>query len=324
MLKIAYHPIYKYPLPEGHRFPMEKYELLRQQLLYEGTCSAENFFEPEMLSEEYILAVHTKEYYDSLMNLSVDKSAARKIGFPLSEMLIKRGHIISQGTIDCCEYALKYGVSMNIAGGTHHAYTNHGEGFCLLNDQAIAARYLLKHYGETGQMSSRASNNSQQSPTQNSSFVIKKILIVDLDVHQGNGTAEIFENDDSVFTFSMHGAGNYPFKKEKSDLDIAVPDGSGDEIYLQKLKETLPKLIDEQRPDFIFYLSGVDILESDKLGRLNCSVKGCKERDRFVLQLCEDLRIPVQVSMGGGYSPEIKTIIEAHANTFRLAKEIYF
>lgn len=292
---------------------MEKYELLQQQLLYEGTCSAENFFEPEILSEEYILAVHTKEYYDSLINLSVDKRAARKIGFPLSETLIKRGRIISQGTIDCCEYALKYGIAMNIAGGTHHAYTDHGEGFCLLNDQAIAARYLLRHYAEVGQIPSLARN-----------VVIKKILVVDLDVHQGNGTAEIFEDDESVFTFSMHGAGNYPFKKEKSDLDIAVPDGSGDEIYLQKLKETLPKLIDEQQPDFIFYLSGVDILETDKLGRLNCTVEGCKERDRFVLQLCKDLQIPVQVSMGGGYSPEIKTIIEAHSNTFRLAREIFF
>ena len=300
MLKIAFHPIYKYQLPPGHRFPMEKYELLPQQLLHEGTCKAENFFEPEILSEENILAVHTKEYFKSLLNLTLDKSAARKIGFPLSETLVKRGRIISQGTIDCCEYALKYGIAMNIAGGTHHSYADHGEGFCLFNDQAIAAKYLLKK------------------------GLANRILIVDLDVHQGNGTAKIFENEDSIFTFSMHGAGNYPFKKEKSDLDIAVPDGSGDEVYLKILKETLPKLISEQKPDFIFYLSGVDILETDKLGRLNCTVEGCKERDRFVLQICKDLNIPVEVSMGGGYSPEIKVIIEAHANTFRLAQEIFF
>lgn len=305
MLKVAFHPIYKYPLPKGHRFPMEKYELLPQQLLHEGTCSTNNFFEPEMLSEEAILKVHTKEYWNSLLNLSVEKRAARKIGFPLSETLVKRGRIISQGTIDCCEYALEYGIAMNIAGGTHHSYSDHGEGFCLLNDQAIAARYLLN--------ASTALSKT-----------IKKILIVDLDVHQGNGTAEIFQNDDSVFTFSMHGAGNYPFKKEKSDLDIAIPDGSGDEVYLRNLKETLPKLIEEQNPDFIFYLSGVDILETDKLGRLNCTIAGCKERDIYVLQTCKDLEIPVAVSMGGGYSPEIKTIIEAHANTFRLAQEIYF
>ncbi len=300
MLKIAYHPIYKYQLPPGHRFPMEKYELLPQQLLHEGTCTADNFFEPGILSEENILAVHTKTYFESLKNLTIEKSAARKIGFPLSETLVKRGRIISQGTIECCEFALKNGIAMNIAGGTHHAYADHGEGFCLFNDQAIASKYLL-------------GNGFAQN-----------ILIVDLDVHQGNGTAKIFENDDSVFTFSMHGAGNYPFKKEKSNLDIAVPDGSGDEIYLEILKETLPKLIDEQKPDFIFYLSGVDILKTDKLGRLNCTIEGCKERDRFVLQTCKDLNIPVEVSMGGGYSPEIKLIIEAHANTFRLAKKIFF
>lgn len=314
MLKIAYHPDYIYPLPEKHRFPMEKYELLPKQLLYEGTCSAENFFEAGMPLEENILAVHTREYFESLVKLTIDKRAARKIGFPLSTALIERELRIAQGTIEASEYALNYRIAFNIAGGTHHAYSNRGEGFCMLNDQAIAARYLLKKYDESNQQNAMQARNK----------LIKKILIVDLDVHQGNGTAEIFQEDDSVFTFSMHGAGNYPFKKEKSDLDIAVPDGSGDEIYLQKLKETLPKLIDEQNPDFIFYLSGVDILESDKLGRLNCTVEGCKERDRFVLELCKDLQIPVEVSMGGGYSPEIKTIIEAHSNTFRLAKEIYF
>lgn len=298
-MKIAFHPLFSYPLPKGHRFPMEKYELLPKQLLHEGTCKAQDFFEPSMPSKEDILAVHTEEYYNSLINLSLDRRAARKIGFPLSEEFIKREQLIAQGTIDGSEYALKYGISLNIAGGTHHAYTDHGEGFCMLHDQAIAARYLQKKE------------------------LAKKILIVDLDVHQGNGTAEIFQNDDSVFTFSMHGAGNYPFKKEKSDLDIAVADGSGDEVYLRILKNTLPRLIDEQRPDFIFYLSGVDILESDKLGRLNCTINGCKERDRYVLQMCKDLKIPLQVSMGGGYSPDIKTIIEAHANTFRLAQEIY-
>ena len=300
MLKIAFHSIYKYPLPKGHRFPMEKYELLPQQLLLEGTCEPENFFEPAMPSEKDILAVHTQEYFESLLKLTIDKRAVRKIGFPMSKALIERELRIAQGTIEGSEYALKYGIGMNISGGTHHAYSDRGEGFCMLNDQAIAARYL-----------------------QNKDLA-KKILIIDLDVHQGNGTAEIFQNDDSVFTFSMHGAGNYPFKKEKSDLDIAVPDGSGDEIYLQKLKETLPKLIEAQKPDFIYYLSGVDILETDKLGRLNCTVEGCKERDRYVLQMCRDLNIPMQVSMGGGYSPEIKIIIEAHANTFRLAQEIYF
>ncbi|PVW15314.1 histone deacetylase family protein [Marixanthomonas spongiae] len=300
MLKIAYHPIYKHPLPEGHRFPMEKYELLPQQLLYEGTCNEANFFEPNMPSEEHILAVHTEDYFKNLKNGTLDKRAARKIGFPLSETLVKRGQLIAQGTMQGCEYALEHGIAMNIAGGTHHAYTDHGEGFCIFNDQAIAARYL-----------------------QNKGLA-KKILIVDLDVHQGNGTAEIFHNDDSVFTFSMHGAGNYPFKKEVSDLDIPIPDGSGDAFYLSKLKETLPQLIEDVQPNFIFYLSGVDILETDKLGRLNCTVGGCKERDLFVFETIKRQEIPLQVSMGGGYSPDIKVIIDAHANTFRLAQDLFF
>lgn len=300
MLKIAYHPIYKHPLPEGHRFPMEKYELLPQQLLHEGTCGHENFFEPELPLEEPILAVHSKEYFEDLKNLRLDRRAIRKTGFPLSEELVRRELIIADGTMKCCHFSLENGISFNIAGGTHHAYSNRGEAFCLLNDQAIAARYL-----------------QQQN-------LAKKILIVDLDVHQGNGTAEIFENDPSVFTFSMHGKGNYPFKKEKSDLDLEIPDGTGDEEYLRILKETLPALIQQKKPDFIFYLSGVDILETDKLGRLACSVAGCRERDRFVLQTCHDAGIPVQCSMGGGYSPEIRTIIDAHANTYRLAREIFF
>ncbi len=300
MLKIAYHPIYTHPLPEKHRFPMLKYELLPKQLLHEGTCIEENFFKPEIPDAAPILAVHTQSYYKSLLNLSLDPKAARKIGFPLSKELIDREVIIADGTIKASKYALKHGIAMNIAGGTHHAYTNRGEAFCLFNDQAIGARYLLQ------------------------SGLIKKILIVDLDVHQGNGTAEIFEKQGNVFTFSMHGANNYPFKKEISDLDIALPNQTEDQEYLTILKEILPKLIQDQKPDFIYYLCGVDILATDKLGKLACTIAGCAKRDRFVLQTCKDLNIPVMCSMGGGYSPDIKTIIEAHANTFRIAQEIFF
>ncbi|ARV09570.1 histone deacetylase [Winogradskyella sp. PC-19] len=300
MLKIAFHPIYKHPLPEGHRFPMEKYELLPQQLLYEGTCIPDNFFEPERPNDKYILAVHEPEYYYDLLNITLDQRAARKIGFPLSEVLVERERLITDGTIKATKYALQNGIAMNIAGGTHHAYTNRGEAFCMLNDQAIGARYLQ------------------------SKDLSQKVLIVDLDVHQGNGTAEIFQNDKSVFTFSMHGKSNYPFRKEQSDLDIALENDTDDDTYLKILKNTLPKLIDQQQPDFIFYLCGVDVVESDKLGKLGMSIDGCKERDRFVLEQCKSNNIPVMCSMGGGYSPDIKTIVDAHTNTFRLAQEIFF
>lgn len=300
MLKIAFHPLYKHPLPEGHRFPMEKYDLLPQQLLHEGTCDKTNFFKPEVPNDKYILSVHSAEYFYDLINLTLDQGAARKIGFPLSENLVEREVIIADGTIKASEFALKHGIAMNIAGGTHHAYSNRGEAFCLLNDQAIGARYL-----------------------QNKGLA-KKILIVDLDVHQGNGTAEIFSNDNSVFTYSMHGKNNYPFKKEQSDLDIALDNNTDDSTYLKLLKNTLPKLIETQQPDFIYYLCGVDVIASDKLGKLGLSVEGCKARDRFVLEQCKINKIPVMCSMGGGYSPKIKTIVDAHANTFRLAQELFF
>jgi acetoin utilization deacetylase AcuC-like enzyme len=299
MLPIAYHPIYKHPLPEGHRFPMMKYELLPQQLLHEGTATESDFHTRGMPDMQHILAVHEQEYVNDLLNLTLDPRAVRKIGFPLSAELVERELRIAQGTIWGCEQALQHGIAFNIAGGTHHAYSTHGEAFCLLNDQAIGAQYLLD-------------NN-----------LAKKVLIVDLDVHQGNGTAEIFACNDAVFTFSMHGKTNYPFKKEISDLDIALPDNTGDEQYMSILCDTLPGLIEQQKPNFIFYLSGVDIVAGDKLGKLGCSINGCKERDAFVLSLCHKMQIPVQCSMGGGYSPDIKVIIEAHANTYRVARQLF-
>lgn len=300
MLKIAFHSIYKHPLPEGHRFPMEKYDLLPQQLLYEGTCTKDNFFEPQIPNNKHFFSVHDPDYFFDLLNLRLSQKAARKIGFPLSEALIEREMMIADGTMKASEFALQHGISMNIAGGTHHAFSNRGEAFCLLNDQAIGAKYLQNNHLAT------------------------KILIVDLDVHQGNGTAEIFQNDETVFTFSMHGKSNYPFQKENSDLDIALETNTNDARYLEILKDILPQLIHQEKPDFIYYLCGVDVIESDKLGKLSLTIEGCKERDRFVLQTCFDQKIPVMCSMGGGYSPDIKTIVEAHANTFRLAQEIYF
>ena len=299
MFPIAFHPIYQHPLPEGHRFPMLKYELLPQQLVHEGTASVADFFEPEMCDLAPILAIHTTTYVNDLLQLTLDTKAARKIGFPLSQELVERELIIAQGTIVGAQKSFDTKVSFNIAGGTHHAFTDHGEAFCLLNDQAIAAQFLLNHK------------------------LAKKIVIIDLDVHQGNGTAEIFQNNPNVFTFSTHGKTNYPFKKETSDLDIAFDDGTTDDAFLNTIGDIIPKLIEIQKPDFIFYLAGVDILASDKLGKLSCSLEGCKKRDELVFKLCAKHQIPIQVSMGGGYSPDIKTIIEAHSNTYRVAKSIF-
>ncbi|MCL6461996.1 MAG: histone deacetylase [Flavobacterium micromati] len=299
MSPIAFHPIYQHPLPEGHRFPMLKYELLPQQLMLEGIAKASDFFEPTVCDLKHVLAVHKQEYVDDLLNLTLNPKAARKIGFPLSKELVQRELIIAQGTITGAQKSFETKVSFNIAGGTHHAYSTHGEAFCLLNDQAIAAQFLLDH--------------KQAS----------KILIIDLDVHQGNGTAEIFQNNPNVFTFSTHGKTNYPFRKETSDLDIAFDDGTNDDKFLKTIGDIIPKLIETEKPDFIFYLAGVDILASDKLGKLGCSIEGCKKRDELVFELCNKHQIPVQVSMGGGYSPDIKIILEAHANTFRAAKDIF-
>jgi acetoin utilization deacetylase AcuC-like enzyme len=300
MLKIAYDPIYAHPLPEGHRFPMLKYELIPEQLLHEGLIKEENLFSPGLLDEEVILWTHDVAYWQHLRDLTLLSREERRIGFPLSARLVEREIRIGKGTVDGCHYAFKYGVAFNVAGGTHHAGINWGEGFCLLNDQAMAANYLL--------------NNK----------LATSILIIDLDVHQGNGTAQIFENESRVFTFSMHGANNFPFRKEHSDLDIPLPDDMDDHAYLQLLYDALPKIIHQQKPDFIFYLSGVDVLQSDKLGKLALSREACKQRDQFVFEQCIEHKIPVQVSMGGGYSPEIKDIVEAHCNTFRTANQLYF
>lgn len=299
MFPIAFHPIYQYPLPEGHRFPMLKYELLPQQLLHEGTAATTDFFEPQLCDLAPVLAIHKQEYVNDLLELTLNAKAARRIGFPLSKELVERELIIAQGTITGAQKSFDAKVSFNIAGGTHHAYSSHGEAFCLLNDQAIAAQFLLDHK------------------------LAKKILIIDLDVHQGNGTAEIFQNNKDVFTFSTHGKTNYPFKKEISDLDIAFDDGTTDSQFLSTIATVIPQLIETQKPDFIFYLAGVDILASDKLGKLGCTLEGCKKRDELVFELSSKYQIPLQVSMGGGYSPDIKTIIEAHANTYRAAKNIF-
>jgi acetoin utilization deacetylase AcuC-like enzyme len=299
MIRIAYHPIYAHPLPEGHRFPMLKYELIPGQLLHEGMITEKNLFVPEQCKLETVLLTHDKAYLDKLIHQTLSASEQRKIGFPQSPELTERELMITQGTIDCCSYAFEYGVALNVAGGTHHAFADRGEGFCLLNDMAVAANYLL-HQKKA-----------------------KKIIIIDLDVHQGNGTAKLFEQNKAVFTFSMHGAHNYPFHKEHSDFDLPLKDGTTGTEYLSLLKDTLPQLIKTVEPDFAFYLSGVDILETDKFGKLKVTLDECRQRDEFVFHTLRTNNIPVTVAMGGGYSPDVRTIVEAHCNTFRLAAAMY-
>jgi len=297
---IAYDPMYVHLLPEGHRFPMIKYELIPQQLLYEGTIQPENIFAPGTCSHEIILWTHTPEYLDKLINQTLSPEEQRHIGFPQSKSLTERELMITQGTIDCCHLAMQQGIAFNVAGGTHHAFSDRGEGFCLLNDFAIAANYLLKKN------------------------IVNQILVIDLDVHQGNGTAKIFSNDARVCTFSMHGEHNYPFRKEKSNYDIGLKDGTSDEMYLSVLEQTLEALILKIKPHFVFFLSGVDILATDKFGKLKISLQGCKKRDEFVFSLLKKNNIPCVVAMGGGYSQDIKIIVEAHCNTFRTAKSAYY
>ena len=298
MGRIAWHPLYAHPLPEGHRFPMLKYELIPEQLLHEGVITREQLFEPSAAKEASVLLAHDPAYWAQLRDLSLPAKEQRRIGFPLNAQLLERELRIAQGTIDGAVFAQSNGIAFNVAGGTHHAGSNWGEGFCLLNDQAIAAHYLLNK------------------------GLSKRILIIDLDVHQGNGTAEIFEKEDRVFTFSMHGDKNFPFRKEVSNLDIPLEDGLKDDQFLAKLEAALPELLKHQ-PDFVFYLSGVDVLETDKLGKLALSKEGCKIRDRMVFGFCKDHNLPVQVSMGGGYSPNIKDIVEAHCHTFKIGLDIF-
>ncbi len=299
MFYIAFDPIYAHPLPDGHRFPMLKYELIPQQLLHEGVIHAHHFVSPEILTDEWVLTTHDTDYFFRLKNGQLTYQEERRIGFTYSPALVERELRIAKGTIDGCLFALEHGIAFNVAGGTHHAGSNWGEGFCMLNDQAIAANYLL-----INKLASR-------------------ILIIDLDVHQGNGTAEIFQNEDRVFTFSMHAEHNFPFRKERSDLDIGLADGISDAEYLSILEQNLLPLLDNFAPDFVFYLSGVDILATDKLGKLAVSKAGCKDRDNLVLSACKARNIPVQVSMGGGYSPDIKDIVDAHCSTYKVAAELY-
>lgn len=300
MLKIAWSEIYNHPLPANHRFPMIKYDLIPEQLLYEGTITTSNLFEPVPPGDDLVIRTHDRDYFDRLLNLKLTRSEERKTGFPLSASLVQREITIAGGTLQCALYALENGIAMNVAGGTHHAFRDRGEGFCLLNDMAIAANVLLDRQ------------------------LVYRILIVDLDVHQGNGTAAIFSEENSVYTLSMHGENNYPATKMVSDRDVPLKDGTTDAEYLVLLRKHFTDVVNRFRPDFLFYQAGVDVLKSDKLGRLGLTQEGCRQRDKIIMRYAAENKIPLVVTMGGGYSSFLSEIVNAHANTFRLAQDLFF
>ncbi len=299
---LAWHPSYRHPLPDDHKFPMIKYDLIPEQLMYEGCITADALFAPGPAPAETIALTHDAHYMKQVMACGLGAIEMRRIGFPypMTSELVLRECIIMQGTIDCALRALETGFAMNIAGGTHHAFAAKGEGFCIFNDFAIAANYLLK-YKKT-----------------------ERILICDLDVHQGNGTASIFRNDPRVYTFSMHSKDNYPLRKEISDTDIELPGGCNDETYLALLTENLESVVRSFRPDILFYLCGVDVLGTDKFGKLNLTREGCRKRDEQVFKTARHNALPVVCAAGGGYSFHVKDVVEAHCNTLRTAFTVFF
>ena len=288
MLKVAFDKSYKHPLDENHRFPMIKYDLIPEQLLRENTCNHENFFSPSQLEDNLALLTHCEYYYKRFSSLLLTKKEIRPIGFPMSRELVYREKKIAKGTIECVDFSIKNGISMNIAGGTHHAFRDRGEAFCMLNDQAIAANYLLE-------------NNKAN-----------KILIVDLDVHQGNGNSDIFKDNKNVFTFSMHSKSNYPAKKSISDCDVELKDNTEDKEYLSILKFHLNEL-NKENFDFVFYIAGVDIHFNDRLGKLKISDDGVKKRDEIVTENFFSKRIPLCGVLGGGYNKNIDKLVELHS-----------
>ena len=297
-MKLFYTDVFVLPLPAGHRFPMEKYARLRAALLASGDFSESDFHLPPAASDEELARAHDPEYIAAVSCGELGISAQKAIGFPWSPGMVERSRRSAGATLAACRAAFVDGVSANLAGGTHHAFRDRGEGFCVFNDAAVAARAM--------QAEGRA----------------QRVLIVDCDVHQGNGTASILRGDDSIFTFSIHGARNFPFEKEISDLDIELPDGCNDDAYLLQLDHGLDTAFDLARPDLVIYLAGADPYHDDRLGRLALSFNGLAERDRRVFGRCQALGLPVAVAMAGGYARQIDDTVTIHATTIRLAGQI--
>lgn len=286
---------YSIPLPENHSFPMDKYSLVQEQLMYEGVITRDQIIHSSLIGESEVLTTHSQEYWNRIRDCAFSEQEVRKIGFPASEALRDRSLSSAGGTLQAARQALQSGIGINLAGGTHHAFKSFGEGYCVLNDIAIAASCLL------------AENQ------------IRKALVIDLDVHQGNGTAALFQEDSRVFTCSIHCQDNYPVRKERSDLDIALPAHTGDIQYLSILYSVIPELIKTVNPDILFYQSGVDILENDRLGKLKMSAEGVRQRDRFIFGIAQKYQIPIVSVMGGGYHPSLRILVEAHTETIRQA-----
>jgi acetoin utilization deacetylase AcuC-like enzyme len=283
------------PLPEGHRFPMAKYARLRERVVADGIIEPGDLHEAQPASWEDLALVHTHEYLHAVESGTVPVEVQRRIGFPWSPQMVERARRSVGATIQASRAALEDGAAANLAGGTHHAFPDRGEGFCVFNDVAVAARVLLRDGAAA------------------------RIAVVDLDVHQGNGTAAIFAGDDAVFTFSMHGANNFPFRKETGDLDVTLADGAGDVEYLALLDAHLPAVLDAHAPDAVFYVAGADPYEGDRFGRLQLTIEGLRRRDERVFAECRGRGIPVAVTMAGGYAPDVDAIVAIHANTIRQA-----
>jgi acetoin utilization deacetylase AcuC-like enzyme len=294
-LRAFYSDHFVLPLPEGHKFPMAKYSRLRERILADRIVSPEDLHEAPLATIADLRLVHTPEYVDAVATGTVPREIQRRIGFPWSPQMVERSRRSVGATIAASHAALDEGVAANLAGGTHHAFADRGEGFCVFNDVAVAARVLQQHQ------------------------LARRIVIVDLDVHQGNGTAAIFSGDASVFTFSMHGDKNFPFKKEVSDLDVPLADGTGDDEYLSLLQSHLPDVLNRHQPDFVFYLAGADPFEGDRLGRLKMTIDGLRRRDEILMEACTRAQLPVAISMSGGYADDIDAIVTIHSNTIRVA-----
>jgi acetoin utilization deacetylase AcuC-like enzyme len=297
-MNVCYTPRYYADIGEGHIFPIRKFELVRDRLHSEGTLRAEELIEPQAATVAELLMVHTADYVLRLCDGELTAKEIRRLGLPWSPSLVARSFYAVGGTITASRFALTEGIGSNLAGGTHHSFADRGEGFCVLNDVAIAIQ-VLRGDG-----------------------LIRRAAIVDCDLHQGNGTATIFGNDDEVFTFSMHGAKNYPLLKARSSLDVELPDDTGDDAYLKALAENLPHVLEHQ-PDIVFYLAGADPYSGDKLGRLALSIAGLRKRDEFVLETCHEHELPCVTVMSGGYGEKISDTVEIHCNTIRAARSIF-